>query len=144
MSGWRSRACRLVFALAFLALLGACSPASRLRVRVLLPSGAKPPLHVTGAKACPPAPISPPLPGTTPGDAYHVTQERDGGAVVVTAAFRGRHCSANITVWIDSDGDGKPSSGDYVGTSALVEIVDRGIVSGNLTRGPDLVLGRVP
>jgi hypothetical protein len=73
-----------------------------------------------------------------------VTQEEDGGAVVVTATFRGKRCSANLTVWIDADGDGKPSSGDHVGSSALVEIVDRGIFAGNLTRGPDLVLGRVP
>ena len=65
-------------------------------------------------------------------------------AVVVTAVFRGSRCSANLTVWIDSDGDGKPSSGDYVGTTALVEIVDRGILSGNLTRGPEPRLGRVP
>jgi hypothetical protein len=74
----------------------------------------------------------------------HITQEVDGGSVVVTAAFRGSRCSASLTVWIDSGSDGKPSSGDYVGSTALVEIVDRGIFSGNLTDGPDLVLSRVP
>ena len=144
MPGWRVTRVELVPFFAFLALLGACSPVSRLQVKVLVPPGARPSLHVTGAKACPPAPISPPLPGTTPGDASHVTIEEDGGAILITAAFRGSRCSATLTAWIDSNADGKPSSGDYVGSSALVEIVDRGIFSGNLTRGPDLVLGRVP
>ena len=131
------------FAMGCAMTLVGCSPVSRLQVRVIVPSGTKLALHVTGAKVCPPGAVAAPAPATTWGDAEHVQLELEIGAVIVTAAFRGKHCNASVTAWIDADGDGKPSSGDFVGSTPAVEIRDKSWFS-NLTRGPDLSLRKIP
>ena len=101
-------------------------------------------LYVTGAKTCPPAWLAAPAPATTPGDASHVAQGWESTDVTVVATFRGSRCSARLTAWLDSDGDGKPSLGDFVGSTPEIEIRDRGIFAGNLTLGPQLLLSPWP
>jgi hypothetical protein len=135
---------RTVLVLASLALLG-CSPVSRLQVRFVGPSafGGRT-LYVTGVKVCPPAPIGVPAASPSNGDAFSVTHEAESaGSVVVTAAFRGARCSARLTAWLDTDADGKPSPGDFIGSTPAVEIQDKGVLAGNLTRGRDVVLSVV-
>jgi len=134
---------RAVAVSASFALLG-CSPISRLQVRFVGPSGSGHTLYVTGVKHCPPGVIGVPAAGRSFGDAFSVTQEPEsGGAVIVTAAFRGGHCSARLTAWLDTDADGKPSPGDFIGSTPAVEIRDRGVFVSNLTRGRDVVLSVV-
>jgi hypothetical protein len=101
-------------------------------------------LNVTGASACPPGAVSAPPPSTSEGDAWLVLREAEESGVLVTASFRKSHCNAQLTIWYDANGDGVVSSGDFVGSTPIVEIRDRGLFSGNLTRGPDVRLRRVP
>jgi hypothetical protein len=141
---WCHGIVRAVALSASLVLLG-CSPVSRLQVRFVGPSGTGgKTLYVTGVKHCPPGAIGAPAAGRSFGDAFSVSQEPEStGAVIVTAAFRGAHCSARLTAWLDVDADGKASPGDFVGSTPTVEIRDRGVLSGNLTRGRDVVLSVV-
>ena len=135
---------RLAAFSASFAVLG-CSPVSRLQVRFVGPSafGGRT-LYVTGVKVCPPGAIGVPAASPSNGDAFNVTHEADSaGSVVVTAAFRGARCSARLTAWLDADADGKPSLGDFIGSTAVVEIQDKGVLAGNLTRGRDVVLSVV-
>jgi hypothetical protein len=142
---WRrmKRTCTVAF-LASFALLG-CSPVARLQVRFVGPSGSGGhTLYVTGVKLCPPGAIGVPAATQSFGDAFSVTQEPESaGAVIVTAAFRGAHCGARLTAWLDTDADGKPSPGDFIGSTPSVEIRDRGVFSSNLTRARDVVLSVV-
>jgi hypothetical protein len=138
---WSRLASALLVGLCSSALLG-CSPVVRLRLRVVALDASR--LQVTGVKACPPAALAPPAPSAGPGDAFHVAREADGNAVVVTASFRGSHCGARLTAWLDRSADGKAGSGDLVGSSATIELWDRGVIRGNLTEAADLALTTLP
>ena len=141
---WCDGTVRAVALSASLAVLG-CSPVSRLQVRFVGPRafGGRT-LYVTGFKVCPPGAIGVPAAARSSGDAFSVTHEAESaGSVVVTAAFRGQRCSARLTAWLDADADGKPSPGDFIGSTPAVEIQDKGVLAGNLTRGRDVVLSVV-
>ena len=128
--------------------LMACSPVARLQIRfVLSGSAALDPtrFHVTGSKTCPPGPVGAPAPAALPGDMEHAAIEADGArAVETTATFRGSSCNVRVAGWLDSDGSGSVNRGDFVAVSPPIVIRDRGILRGNLTRGPTLTLSAVP
>lgn len=99
---------------------------------------------VTGVKACPPAEVVSPAPSTALGDAAYVRKEMANGAIDVTAAFRGRHCRVQLSAWYDRDGNGQLSSGDWTGTSAAEEVVNRGVFESNVVRSKDVRLMALP
>lgn len=135
---------RLLLMTASSSLLLACSPTIRLQVRFLLPASIAAPvadrLHVTGVKACPPAPLTAALPRVDAGDAESFKTEEQGSVLLVEARFRGKHCQVQVTGWYDADNDGAVSAADWTGVSVAVEGRDRGTVAGNLSTVPDVVL----
>ena len=46
--------------------------------------------------------------------------------------------------WYDTNGDGALNAGDFAGTSAVVEAVDRGLFRGNVNHAPDVALTLIP
>lgn len=130
------------------ALLLACSPTIRLQVRFVLPAAVVAPtaerFHITGVKACPPAPVAAPLPGVDAGDAESFKAEQQGHTLLVEARFRGKACRVQVTGWYDADNDGALSAGDFTGTSAAIDGRDRGTVDGNLSTVPDVALTPAP
>ena len=128
--------------------LAACSPVARLQIRfVLAGSGSIDPtrFHVSGSKTCPPGAVATPAAAVVPGDMEHAVLEADGArAMEMTASFRGSSCNVRVAGWLDSDGSGSVNRGDFVALSPPIVIRDRGIVRGNLTRGPNLTLSAVP
>lgn len=129
-------------------LLLACSPTIRLRVRFVFPAAVVAPasdrFHITGVKACPPAPVAAPLPGADPGDAESFKAEQQGRTLSVEARFRGKACRVQVTGWYDADNDGALSAGDFTGTTVAIDGRDRGTVEGNLSTVPDVVLAPAP
>lgn len=126
------------------ALLG-CSPMCLLEVRIENPPGlvlTRDQLVVTGAKACPPAPVSAPAPGSGQGDMEYVRTEPAEGGVEVRAAFRGKQCRVQITAWYDTNGSGDVDAGDWVGSSVAVDVADRGAIGGNSTRAENVHLSQ--
>lgn len=128
--------CMLLPGVAF-GMLG-CSPMIRLAVR-LLPPQAQPlkqeRLHVFGAKACPPGPLTLPKPGvsaSTMAERFSV-KEADGGFEIMVA-FRGSLCTVAAAVWYDANGNRALDRDDYVANIGPVEGADRGIFLGNLTQ----------
>ena len=128
-----------------------CSPLVRLEVRFVMPShpgagmnGLR--FHVVGAKTCPPGQVDEPrADGAVGADAaFSFSSEIVRGAVTALVAFRGRHCAVRALGWYDMNGDGVLNAGDFAGTSAVVEAVDRGLFRGNVTRAADVALTLVP
>ena len=129
-----------------------CSPLVRREVRFVMP--ARPatetsPLnlekfHVIGAKTCPPGPVEEPHATGNDSAALYFKAEPVQGGFDTLIAFRGRHCAVRALGWYDSNGDGVLNAGDYQGTTAVIDAVDRGVFRGNITRAPDLTLTLVP
>ena len=63
-----------------------------------------------------------------------------GSGIEVTAAFRGRHCRLQVVAWYDADGRGSLNAGDWLGSSAALEVKDEGFFGGNLKRAPNVAL----
>lgn len=134
----------MLLILASSSLLVACSPTIRLQVRFVLPPSIVAPvadrLHVTGVKACPPAPVKAALPRVDTGDAESFKAEEQASVLRVEARFRGKHCRVQVTGWYDADNDGAVSAADWTGTSVAVDGRDGGTVAGNFSTVPDVVL----
>lgn len=124
------------------ALLG-CSPTCLLEVTVSAPDGMTlepEKLLITGAKACPPAPVQAPAPGTGTGAAEYARTQSVPAGIDVTAAFRGQHCRVQVTAWYDTNANGTLDAGDWVGTSAALDVRDEGVFRGNSVRAPNVTL----
>lgn len=124
------------------ALLG-CSPTCLLELTISAPNGltlAPEKLFVTGVKACPPAPVQPPAPDAGQGDAEYVRARNVPAGVDVTAAFRGQHCRVQVTAWYDTNANGNLDAGDWLGSSAALDIRDEGLFGENSARAPDVML----
>lgn len=131
-----------LLALGAFGLLG-CSPTCLLHAKVVSPAGlvldpAR--LFVTGAKACPPGPLAAPPPADAAGDAEYVRARAESGGIETTAAFRGRECRVLVTAWYDANGNAAVDTGDWVGSSPAVDVVDEGIFGENSARSPDVTL----
>lgn len=133
---------RLCLALSSFALVG-CSPMCLLEV-VLEGPGAtalsEEKLHVTGVKACPPAPVNARAPGPGSGDVEYVRTQPVPRGVDVTAAFRGRHCRVQVTAWYDANGNELADAGDWVGSSAALDIRDEGWFGDNSAQAGKVTL----
>lgn len=124
------------------ALLG-CSPTCVLEFTVSTPDGEPmepEKLRITAAKACPPAPVQVPGPGTGPGDAQYVRARRVHGGHYVMAAFRGQHCRVQVTLWYDTNANGSVDASDWVGSTEALDIRDEGLFRQNRVRAPNVWL----
>lgn len=124
------------------ALLG-CSPTCLLELTISAPNGltlVPEKLSITGAKACPPAPVQAPAPGMGQADAQYVRARSVPAGLEVTAAFRGRHCRVQVSAWYDTNANGSLDAGDWVGSSAALDIQDQGMFRRNRMRAPNVRL----
>jgi hypothetical protein len=125
-------------------LLG-CSPMCLLHTKFRSPAGvALDParLFVTGAKACPPAPVTAPSPTDVAGNAEYVRMRADADGIEATVAFRGRECRVQVTGWYDTNSNGTLDVGDWVGSSQAMDVVDEGLFGDNSARSPDVALAQ--
>jgi len=129
-------------------MLTACSPLVRIELRfIAAPTLVLDPARftVSGVKTCPPGPILPAKSGTGIGQAESFRVTADGAhSLTVETRFRGKSCRVQVAGLYDVDRSGSVSPGDLVGTSVPVDGQDRGLLGGNLTRGPDVTLAAVP